>query len=46
METSRTFSNVLEKFQKKRKDLVANLIPLDLVQFFLFYLFIEFCHET
>jgi hypothetical protein len=26
METSRTFSNVLEKFQKKRKDLVANLI--------------------
>jgi hypothetical protein len=28
METSRTFSNVLEKFQKKRKDLVANLIEI------------------
>jgi len=28
METSRTFSNVLEQFQKKRKDLVANLIYL------------------
>ncbi len=26
METSRTFSNVLEQFQKKRKDLVANII--------------------
>jgi hypothetical protein len=26
METSRTFSNVLEHFQKKRKNFVANLI--------------------
>jgi hypothetical protein len=33
METSRTFSNVLEKFQKKRKDLVANLIEADQINF-------------
>jgi hypothetical protein len=26
METSRTFSNVLEHFKKKRKNFVANLI--------------------